>query len=728
MAEELEKQPQPQSPGGGAGEIKKKAEANTGSANDNPEEQPHKTSLIKRMSVGLKEKSKTPLGGYDATPVPKTPPGLTVRLTFVRATQLPTADINSFSSDPFIVADLWTGVPTRHKEDRPLQFRTPTIRRSQDPAWNAPWIIANVPRTGFKLKARIYDEDPADHDDRLGNAHLSMSELTESSAGSVEERELKIKKRVGSKRAFLLTGCMNLMSGKLHTHSRLVVRVEVLGPTDGPGGKVYTIGPQYWTKHFSPMIGRIVGTKVPGQQGKPERYNFQANQIQLRGPVPDELYHRYVEFRPFIKGMFTGAGIRGFILNRALHHQHARVYNFDRSTIYGVIPSPGEEMTRQFLDMVHYDHGGRIFTYVMMLDGLLRFTETGKEFGIDLLSKHSMHSDVSIYIAWSGEFFIRRSKQPHPHRHHTSSSSADMHVTPQVNHKTSNSNDGDDNEAPSGTPAAAAAAAEDPHDYELIIDNDSGTYRPKGDLLPVLQRYLETNLPGLRIRAMACDDGHLVEMKKQQRERKKASGEMRTYIQRRGSFGSHASSLSSSDIEDLDERARLQELSDREGGGGGGAKESKREKGLRVVAEPKKFVGRLVGGGGGGGGGEGEKRAKGGDGFDMMGGKETMVRHIIIMAEERMEDIIMEVVIMKVITTEDIMEDIMTAEGIMMEVMMTVEMEMVAEVTVVNEQRGFRPDCETGMVLRLEYCFGAEAHSDQKAPAIRFGFGDAMVK
>lgn len=53
-------------------------------------------------------------------------------------------------------------------------------------------------------------------------------------------------------------------------------------------------------------------------------------------------------------------------------------------------------MTLQFLDMVHYDTGGRLFTYVITLDGMFRFTETGKEFGIDLLSKHTMHSDVQV--------------------------------------------------------------------------------------------------------------------------------------------------------------------------------------------------------------------------------------------------------------------------------------------------------------------------------------------
>ena len=102
--------------------------------------------------------------------------------------------------------------------------------------------------------------------------------------------------------------------------------------------------------------------------------------------------------------MFTRKGIRGVLLHKALHHQHARVYNFDSTTEYEVFESPSRDMTMKFLDLVHYDRGGRIFTYVLTLDSLFRFTETGKEFGVDMLSKHTMHSDVSIYIAFSGEF------------------------------------------------------------------------------------------------------------------------------------------------------------------------------------------------------------------------------------------------------------------------------------------------------------------------------------
>jgi hypothetical protein len=124
--------------------------------------------------------------------------------------------------------------------------------------------------------------------------------------------------------------------------------------------------------------------------------SFQANEIQLQGPVPNELYHRYVEFKSFVGGMFTASGIRGRLLNRALHHQHEQIYKYDATTKYGELEGPGENMTLKFLDTCHFDEGGRIFTYVITLDGLFRFTETGKEFGIDLLSKHTMHADVNV--------------------------------------------------------------------------------------------------------------------------------------------------------------------------------------------------------------------------------------------------------------------------------------------------------------------------------------------
>ena len=228
--------------------------------------------------------------------------------------------------------------------------------------------------------------------------------------------------------------------------------------------------------------------------------------------------------------MFTGKSLRGWLLNRALHHQHARIYNYDRTTIYGSVPGPSRDLSLKFLDLVHYDQGGRIYTYVLTLDGKFRFTETGKQFGIDLLSKHTMHSDVSIYIAFSGEFFVRRLKTPWKDPANTET------------HPPEELNGGPPQEEP----------PKDPAYYHLWIDNDSGTYRPNKDLLPQLRDFMQRSFPGLKVSTFDCqgDQEKMGRMKDEQRERRKAEGDNRVYAQLDDS-----SSISSSDEEDLAERA-----------------------------------------------------------------------------------------------------------------------------------------------------------------------------
>ncbi len=366
-------------------------------------------------------------------------------------------------------------------------------------------------------------------------------------------------------------------------HGNLYVSIEVLGKTPGEdGGRCYTIGPNYWCKHYSPLLGRIANSKAPNDDdgghedgesntsshthpttpnvtsgrghrnpynvSRPQsvggqtstRYNFQANQFQLRGPVPPELYHRYVDFRPFVETIFTRKGLRGLVLSKALHHQHLQIYNFNRHTNYGCFRSeiPGEEMTRQFLELVHYDHENKIFTYVLTLDALWRFTETGKEYGIDLLSKHTMHSDVSIYIAFSGEFLIRRLKKPHPGNNNMEEEGAAVDSERQGGADKNITHPAE--EIYAGPPTSEPPR--DPHYYELVIDNDSGTYRPKGEMLPHLRSFLQTNLPGLKIVTLDCqrDKDLMTKLKSEQRERKKKESrrEVYTQISRRGSVSS----------------------------------------------------------------------------------------------------------------------------------------------------------------------------------------------
>ncbi|WWD22155.1 hypothetical protein CI109_106644 [Kwoniella shandongensis] len=535
------------------------------------------------------DNEKQPEGGYDSTRLPpSSSPTYTVRITFHSASNLPVADLSDGLSDPFILAQLTTSHKTRHDKDPYLRYRSKTVQRSLEPRWDSSWVVGGVPSDGFKLEARIYDEDPQDHDDRLGKIEYTSGPLDSGFKG-IREESFKVKRSGVDLKAYAIRWlCVGLhKSQKLH--AELVMSVEVLGKTekdkdndqkgDEPG-KAYTLN-GFWFKHYSPMIGRLTGTKGKDSKGA-EKYDFEANEIQLRGPVPDELYHRYVDFKPFVSGMFTGTGLRGRILHKALHHQHERIYNFDKKTEYGEFSSngseeeQGKERALKFLEMVHYDQGGRIFTYVITLDGMFRFTETGKEFGIDLLSKHTMHSDVNIYIAWSGEFLIRRLSRPDK-----SPSDPEQHTHPA--------------EPVSGGPPKTAPP-KDPAAYELIIDNDSGTYRPDAKLIPVLKKFLEKQFPEMKITVMNCTDDKLEKIKEDQKKTKGKEGQGMVIGQ--GSTSSLGSddadgdggSISSSDEEDLEERARMVDDDNANAGNGGTGMMGKLDQGVNAVEKPKETI------------------------------------------------------------------------------------------------------------------------------------------
>lgn len=589
----------------GSEDFNEKVQSPSGSEaqNNGAATQPPPHEARQRLATGDMGKPQDgPEGGFDNTPIPAPPTavvGHTLKFTFHRASNLVMGDAHAFSSDPYILAQLNTGLRQRHKEDPPLRFRSPTVRKNVDPVWQEDWIVANVPSSGFTMKVRVYDEDPADTDDLLGKAHINIPSVHDGWEGlKVQPYELSMRR--SSKRAVLVRSLAVCFGRTKHITGELFVSIENLGRTgeDGQNCRAYTVGPCRWFRHYSPVLGRIAGVKEPekeqtqncpvtGEKQKSiEQYNFQANQMQLQGPVPSELYHRFVEFKPWVSRMFTAGGLQGIVLSKALHHQHTRVYSFGRSTAFGHFPQgPCKEMTQQFLDLVsnrkrkrtsgglsrhgaadstfeasrapkmsettltlqslmqvHYDRGGRIFTYVITLDSLFRFTETGKEFGVDMLSKHTMHSDVSVYIAFSGEFFIRRLKhknRPPPPQptEDTTHSHPDAHRA----NETSPPHDIDSNSPDDDPP-------KDPARYELVIDNDSGTYRPNAALLPILASYLAHSLPGIHIQTLDCqaDADKMSKMKSEQRERKKREGENIVYAQ-----GDETDSLSSSDDERL---------------------------------------------------------------------------------------------------------------------------------------------------------------------------------
>ena len=385
--------------------------------------------------------------------------------------------------------------------------------------------------------------------------------------------------------------------------------------------------------------------KSSSQKDSRQSHSFDANKLQLLGTIPRPLRNKFVAYRPFIGFLFTGKGFRGFVLQSALHAQHRRVYCYDPATRFGLIATPkairkieagdaenalpqsesetieGEDdafsAARQFLEMVHYDEkshpkvpGGRLYTYVITLQGEWRFTETGPEFAIQFLSKHSMHSDVAREVAFAGEFFVRRRRGKGGQRvaetggdeettqtgaeeekeetlelHETKTSfeepgfgtgEAERSNSGEMEHKSERKGSSDEKEDEkeedkqegdgpshprrkrptpekqhslhiSNKPSHKIGRSRDPRNFVLIIDNDSGTYRPKSDTLPALQEYLERNLPGLKVKAMACDDERLKKWKEEQKPKKEAK-RARKVAQRRGSTSSISSSSDDDDV------------------------------------------------------------------------------------------------------------------------------------------------------------------------------------
>ncbi|KAF8166620.1 hypothetical protein K438DRAFT_1857047 [Mycena galopus ATCC 62051] len=522
------------------------------------------------------------------------PPTYTVQITFDRAKNLPVADIGTLSSDPYVLASIV--VP----DAEPLKFRTPTIRRNRNPTWNCTWFVAGVPAQGFKLEMILYDEDPGPKisPDRLGKA-VARFEADQMKEGFESlETEYVLQKRKGDLHPYILTYLTALLPGqKLMKHNRVVVSVRVLRKDEDQNeNRLYTLGPNRYSRHFSPMVGHLVNKSTPkdpndsdgqkdGKGMKLSATTFIANKLQLTGPVPRELRHSFVGYKPFINWMFDDSGIAGRILYHGLRRQYRIIYACDKSTVWGTvddsgadssdvatpqgeenkeikegqalrdaIPASAEALARLFLDMTAWGEGAKLFTYVITLDSEWRFTETGPEFCIDLLSKHSMHADLAKEIAYSGEFFVRPLKDEEESEANdgdaedqqangNATSSADA---TQTTDQSPPSMDGDVREQPqangddskqqqsNGNATASTEASEttdesppsrNPKDYELIIDNDSGTYRPKKELLPLFEKWLADprRLGGLgRVHTMDGFDKNLEKMKEERKKEKAA--------------------------------------------------------------------------------------------------------------------------------------------------------------------------------------------------------------
>ncbi|KAG2040341.1 hypothetical protein BDR03DRAFT_152374 [Suillus americanus] len=112
-----------------------------------------------------------------------------------------------------------------------------------------------------------------------------------------------------------------------------------------------------------------------------------------------------------------------------------------------------------------------VYTYVITEeDQTFRFSETGATFFVDFASKHALHNNCAESVVYGGEFHPR----PEGGWENFSDYTDDSSVR-----------------------------------WELVIDNDSGTYSPNPDLLAKVAQLLELNFTGINVVALAQDDPEL---------------------------------------------------------------------------------------------------------------------------------------------------------------------------------------------------------------------------
>ncbi|KAJ6576519.1 hypothetical protein DFH09DRAFT_1451863 [Mycena vulgaris] len=309
----------------------------------------------------------------------------------------------------------------------------------------------------------LYDEDPGAKlsPDRLGKAVARFGPNSDSTKEGSErfEAEYTLQKRKGVLHPYILTYLTALLPGeKLRKHSRVFASVRVLRKD----------ADQKDDRRLARGYGRR------GEQALPT--TFIANKFQLTGPVPVELRRHYVGYRPFINWMF-GDSYRtvhacdksvGVVDDTGVNTSNTTTPQTEeptkRSTLHEPMSASSEALARE---------DAKLFTYGITLDGEWRFTETGPEFAIDLSSKHSMHADLALEIAYS---ILSENTNAEKRK-----SVPEDEIKPPDSGKAGPS---------SSQTADQPPPSRDPKDYELIIDNDSGTYPPKKELLPVLEKWL----------------------------------------------------------------------------------------------------------------------------------------------------------------------------------------------------------------------------------------------
>ncbi|KAH6906710.1 hypothetical protein BKA70DRAFT_1286677 [Coprinopsis sp. MPI-PUGE-AT-0042] len=385
-------------------------------------------------------------------------PLVDLQIQFIGATGLPKMDVVG-SADPYFVAQL----------DGQLTYVSNVIGNHLSPVWNAVWRIKNVPSTA-SLAVCVYDKDEGSaRDDVIGKFTSSVSP--------------------GAKEFEIEGPLLALRKGR----GTFWLKIDSQPASDPQQRQnLYLFdGPIRYTRHFSPTVGLFTASSTVRGLGAAAASEHSTSKP--GGPVQDP--RMYSTWKFHIKGVplffrdvtqpwntkypaaqkIFGPGPASLAVRSTVQAGHNMLYARLASNGFGTLdtkvhskdntnglnlgPEPDEPITLKEILHAGSDYDERIkpavYTYIISSkDDTLRFSETGAAFFVDFASKHALHANCATEVRYSGEF------HPRP---------------------------------VGGWARFSEGIKGDDVDWELVVDNNSGTYAPDKGMLGAVRDCLEYN-------------------------------------------------------------------------------------------------------------------------------------------------------------------------------------------------------------------------------------------
>ncbi|KAG8905921.1 hypothetical protein FRB99_008001 [Tulasnella sp. 403] len=251
-------------------------------------------------------------------------------------------------------------------------------------------------------------------------------------------------------------------------HGRFFMNIIANPAYPGTTVPPYTFaGPCRYSRHKSPTVGALTAVETDERLYATWKV-FLTGIHDFFGDVHQHWNENYAAAKKIFGRDPVGASIR-----TTIHGGHKLLYARTTANQFGILNRAGD-LIKLFKDETK---GNRIkpavYTYIIN-DNTWRFSETGAAFFVDFASKHALHANCATEVRYSGEF----------------------HWRPMV---------------PGGWGGYDESQTDDSVEWELVIDNNSGTYAPDKAMLPAVKGVIEHNFPGLKVLAIDHGDPALKE-------------------------------------------------------------------------------------------------------------------------------------------------------------------------------------------------------------------------